>query len=79
MLFTSVRGHIMGYEFGPQNKIWSLNTSRDLYQTNIFHTLNPDAKIIKDNLINIARRYNINKKNIKMFILLQSLIILLIH
>ena len=35
MLFTSVRGHIMGYEFGPQNKIWSLNTSRDLYQTNM--------------------------------------------
>ena len=60
MLFTSVRGHIMGYEFGPQNKIWSLNTSRDLYQTNIYHTLNQDSKIIKDNLITIARRYNIN-------------------
>ena len=60
MLFTSVRGHIMGYEFGPQNKIWSLNTSRDLYQANIYHNLNPDSKIIKDNLINIARTYNIN-------------------
>ena len=60
MLFTSVRGHIMGYAFGPQNKIWSLNTSRDLYQANIYHNLNPDSKIIKDNLINIARTYNIN-------------------
>ena len=60
MLFTSVRGHIMGYAFGPQNKIWSLNTARDLYQANIYHNLNPDSKIIKDNLINIARTYNIN-------------------
>ena len=60
MLFTSVRGHIMGYAFGPQNKIWSLNTSRDLYQANIYHNLNPDSTVIKNNLINIARRYNIN-------------------
>ena len=60
MLFTSVRGHIMGYSFGPQNKIWSLNTSRDLYQANIYHNLIPDSEIIKRNLINIARRYNIN-------------------
>ena len=29
MFFTSVRGHIMGYDFGPQNKLWNLNTSRD--------------------------------------------------
>ena len=60
MLFTSVRGHIMGYAFGPQNKIWSLNTARDLYQANIYHNLNPDSTVIKNNLINIARRYNIN-------------------
>ena len=60
MLFTSVRGHIMGYSFGPQNKIWSLNTSRDLYQANIYHSLIPDANIIKNNLINIARRFNVN-------------------
>ena len=60
MFFTSVRGHIMGYDFGPQNKLWNLNTSRDLYQATIFHNLNPDAKIIKDNLISIARNNNIN-------------------
>ena len=60
MIFTSVRGHIMEYTFGPQNKMWALNTSRDLYQANIFHSLNPDSKIIKDNLITLARRYNIN-------------------
>ena len=60
MLFTSVRGHIMGYSFGPQNKIWNLNTSRDLYQANIYHSLIPDANIIKNNLINIARRFNVN-------------------
>ena len=60
MIFTSVRGHIMGYEFGPQNKLWDLNTSRDLYKANIYHNLNPDSKIIKDNLIMIARKYKIN-------------------
>ena len=60
MLFTSVRGHIMGYQFGPQNKIWDLNTSRDLYSANIYHNLNEDSKIIKDNLIMIARKYKIN-------------------
>ena len=60
MLFTSVRGHIMGYSFGPQNKIWNLNTSRDLYEANIYHSLIPDANIIKNNLINIARRFNVN-------------------
>ena len=60
MLFTSVRGHIMGYAFGPQNKIWDLNTSRDLYEANIYHNLIPDSKIIKDNLIMIARKYKIN-------------------
>ena len=60
MLFTSVRGHIMGYAFGPQNKIWDLNTSRDLYQATIYHNLNEDSKIIKDNLIMIARKYKIN-------------------
>ena len=60
MLFTSVRGHLMGYSFGPQNKIWNLNTSRDLYQANIYHSLIPDANIIKNNLINISRRFNVN-------------------
>ena len=60
MIFTSVKGHIMGYEFGPQNKLWDLNTSRDLYNANIYHNLNPDSKIIKDNLIMIARKYKIN-------------------
>ena len=60
MIFTSVRGHLMGYEFGPQNKLWDLNTSRDLYQANIYHNLNPNSKIIKDNLIMIARKYKIN-------------------
>ena len=60
MLFTSVRGHIMGYAFGPQNKIWDLTTARDLYNANIYHNLNPDSTIIKDNLIMIARKYKIN-------------------
>ena len=60
MLFTSVRGHIMGYAFGPQNKLWDLNTARDLYHANIYHNLNPDSVIIKDNLIMIARKYKIN-------------------
>ena len=60
MLFTSVRGHIMGYAFGPQNKIWDLGTSRDLYNAEIYHNLIPDSKIIKDNLIMIARKYKIN-------------------
>ena len=60
MLFTSVRGHIMGYDFGPQNKIWDLSTSRDLYYANINHTLNEDSKIIKDNLLMVARKYRIN-------------------
>ena len=44
----------------PKNKLWDLNTSRDLYQANIYHNLNPDSKIIKDNLIMIARKYKIN-------------------
>ena len=60
MLFTSVRGHIMGYDFGPQNKIWDLSTSRDLYYANIYHNLIEDSKIIKDNLLMIARKYRIN-------------------
>ena len=60
MLFTSVRGHIMGYAFGPQNKKWDLNTSRDLYNADIYHNLIPDSKIIKDNIISIARKYRIN-------------------
>ena len=60
MLFTSVRGHIMGYAFGPENKLWELSTSRDLYHANIYHNLNEDSKIIKDNLIMIARKYKIN-------------------
>ena len=62
----------MGYEFGLQNKIWDLNTARDLYHVNIYHNLNSDSTIIKyhnlnsdstiikDYLIMLLRKYKIN-------------------
>ena len=61
MIFTSVRGYIIRYKFDSQNKLQDLNKSITLYKANIYHNLNPDSKLIKDNNIIISRTYRINK------------------
>ena len=51
----------MGYEFDSQNKLLDLNISRTLYKANIYHKLNPDSKLRKDNNnIIISRNNRIN-------------------
>ena len=39
MIFTSVRGHIMSYDFGNEHRIWQMETIKDLYNATIYKKL----------------------------------------
>ena len=56
MIFTSVRGHIMNYEFGPDNKQWIAERIYELYDAEIFKKIVEDCKPIEKNLKNYARQ-----------------------
>ena len=60
MIFTSVRGHLMNYDFGSEYKFWNLNTIENLYDAEIYHNLTKDNEILKDNLQYLTRQYKID-------------------
>ncbi|MCQ2817944.1 MAG: DNA topoisomerase, partial [archaeon] len=60
MVFTSVRGHIMHYEFGGNNTRWDLATNKDLYSADILHMYNPKIEDLKSNIESAVRDYSID-------------------
>ena len=60
MIFTSVRGHLMSYDFGAEYKFWNLQTIENLYDAEIYHNLTKDNEILKENLQYLTREYKID-------------------
>jgi DNA topoisomerase-3 len=50
MTFTSVRGHMMTYEFDQSCKNWILETTENLFQENPIKTVTKDCMELKSNL-----------------------------
>ena len=55
MYFTSVRGHMMNYDFSSEFQEWRLEKIIELYSAQINKLVTDDCKKIKLNLENLAR------------------------
>ena len=57
MNFTSVRGHLINYEFPPSCKYWNINKISNLYHEDPIKFIKPEDLPIKKNLESLAKYF----------------------
>ncbi|UKJ88676.2 DNA topoisomerase III [Theileria orientalis] len=55
MYFTSVRGHLMGLDFGPEYHNWNRTSIEELFTAPTTLSVNSDSKEIERNILHYAR------------------------
>lgn len=55
MNFTSVRGHLIGYEFPSNCRLWNINRIKKLYEQDPVKLIKPADLPIKKNIESLAK------------------------